>query len=544
MAQRGTRRGAEHKARETLTSEQLHAAREWLERVREAGPSGQQEGEEEQETATTPLSAALGVVLEREFPRYSRAEQAALCVALRSIEPRAWAPALSGFLHTPSIPYQVRLAVGELLSASGAEVAEDIIEPLKRAQALEGRFQDRLAMPEGDASGWHDLLEELQTLPDALAAAVIRAVAATAQGVSLLQQLAAQDDPRLLPAVVEALGAVPTSEGAGLLAQIAAKTGSKELQKSARRALYRLKTAGVNTESILPQEARKSVLEVPKLPVVAALASQIDFDGNRVLYLARRRPFSGLVFVSLVINDRRGVTDSHAFPVRKKELTRILSDIRVDAQLTHVELPPSYAQQLVEEGYQRNLSSGTPAPQDFLALRDLIGTPDIRWEQPPIYHVVNAEELRAQPALLSLSEHLLALKEFQGWHVPPDVLKKVRDELGKVTESLIIVSPALQQERLEAIRAKARRELFDAEACARYRRRLEEMAYVLWQTKRPDEAKRAVVAALALQREDMDAAAHPFLRALFARSLEIAEALEQRGEEGRITVAAPRLWIP
>jgi hypothetical protein len=85
--------------------------------------------------------------------------------------------------------------------------------------------------------------------------------------------------------------------------------------------------------------------------------------------------------------------------------------------------------------------------------------------------------------------------------------------------------------------------MFDADTYARYGTRLEEMAYVLWQTKRPDEAKRAVASALALQGEGVDPAEHPFLRALFTRSVDMAEALEQQ-DTNRVTVATPRLWTP
>jgi hypothetical protein len=69
------------------------------------------------------------------------------------------------------------------------------------------------------------------------------------------------------------------------------------------------------------------------------------------------------------------------------------------------------------------------------------------------------------------------------------------------------------------------------------------MAYLLWQTKRQDEAKRAFASALALQGERADPAEHPFLRALFTRSVEMAEALEQQ-DTSRVTVATPRLWTP
>jgi hypothetical protein len=359
----------------------------------------------------------------------------------------------------------------------------------------------------------------------------------------LLPQVMDQATPVPLPAVVEALSTLATPEAATLLTQIAAQANAKELQKAARRALYRLKTRGVDTESVRVGEPRKSVLEVPKLPIVIALASQIDFAGNRALYLARRRPFSGLVLVNLIINDQHGVLDCHALPVTKKELTRLVADIRADDRLTHVELPATYAQQLVEESYRRNLSTGTPVPQDFQGLHDLIGMPDTPWEQGPIYHLINPEEIRGQPAWLSLSGQLLDVKEFQGWHVPPEAVQSYREEVKRSADSLIIVSPALQQERLEGVQKRALREIFDPDSCARYRSRLEEMAYLLWQTKRPDEARRALASALALQGEGVDPAAHPFLRALFTRSVEMAEALEQQ-DTHRVTVATPRLWTP
>ncbi len=245
----------------------------------------------------------------------------------------------------------------------------------------------------------------------------------------------------------------------------------------------------------------------------------------------------------LIIYDQRGVLDCNAFPVTKKELTRIVTDIQADDRLTHVELPPAYAQQLVEESYRRNLSSGTPVPRDFQGLRDLIGMPNVLWEQRPIYHLVRPEEVRGQPAWLSLSGQLLEVKEFQGWHLPPEALQKYREEVKRTAESPIIVSQALQQERVEAVQKRTLREIFAPNICVLYRARLEEMAYLLWQTKRPDEAKRALASALALQGEEVDPAEHPFLRALFTRSVEVAEALEQQ-DTGRVTVATPRLWTP
>jgi len=57
-------------------------------------------------------------------------------------------------------------------------------------------------------------------------------------------------------------------------------------------------------------------------------------------------------------------------------------------------------------------------------------------------------------------------------------------------------------------------------------------------------AKHAFASALALQGTEFDPAEHPFLRALFTRSVEMAEALERNRTPNRVTVATPRLWTP
>ena len=78
-------------------------------------------------------------------------------------------------------------------------------------------------------------------------------------------------------------------------------------------------------------------------------------------------------------------------------------------------------------------------------------------EKGPIYHLINAEEIRGRPAWLSLAGQLLDIKEFQGWHVPPETVQKYREEVRHAAESLIIVSPTLQQERVEDVQKRALR---------------------------------------------------------------------------------------
>src|SRR5919198_178771 len=118
MAQHRKRRITAKKA-DTPTPEQLRAAREWLEQVHHAGHLGQPASVEELGAKASALGAALDAVLEREFPREAPAEQEAVLAALRHAEPRLWLAALERLLHTPAIPYRLRLTMAELLTASG-----------------------------------------------------------------------------------------------------------------------------------------------------------------------------------------------------------------------------------------------------------------------------------------------------------------------------------------------------------------------------------------------------------------------------------------
>ena len=62
-------------------------------------------------------------------------------------------------------------------------------------------------------------------------------------------------------------------------------------------------------------------------------------------------------------------------------------------------------------------------------------------------------------------------------------------------------------------------ELFDKPRRALFRRRLEEMAYVLWKTGKQNEAQMALAAASGMESEGGILSIHPFLLELVKRSL-------------------------
>jgi hypothetical protein len=72
-------------------------------------------------------------------------------------------------------------------------------------------------------------------------------------------------------------------------------------------------------------------------------------------------------------------------------------------------------------------------------------------------------------------------------------------------------------------------EIFDEPRRFLYRRRLEEMAYVLWKKGQENESRMAVAAAAGLQKESSMLSPHPFLLELVKRS--IASLIEEEKEK-------------
>ena len=103
-------------------------------------------------------------------------------------------------------------------------------------------------------------------------------------------------------------------------------------------------------------------------------------------------------------------------------------------------------------------------------------------------------------------------------------MQKYADQLREIEESQIVVSPAMQRDRIQEVYAQAAEEALSAQSRRIMRWRLEEMAYYLWQTERRREALWAVAAARSLETEDRDSLRrNPFAGALLERSLESAK---------------------
>jgi hypothetical protein len=329
--------------------------------------------------------------------------------------------------------------------------------------------------------------------------------------------------------LVDALADIPLTGSALLLQEILAETTDKVLQKAIKKALHRLKVQGVTFAEVQPKR-HTAVVGAVTHRLEKCLASFIDGAGERMFLLIRTKPMGGYNLAYLVINYGTGIRYALGLQASKRELPEILEKVQGPAPL--IDLEPSYCQYQIALAHQMNLETNTPVPEEYFTLRDIIGEGSTTFERALIYSALTDADLEAAKTYDTYADKLLDLPEFAGWTLPAPIIQKYGDALREIEQSQIVVSPAMQQERIHEIHTRAMEEVLGERSRRLMRMRLEEMAYYLLRTDRHREALWAVAAAQSLEDDNPQRLRrNPFAGALLERSLDLAKA---RPSSGRI----------
>lgn len=431
---------------------------------------------------------------------------------------------------SPEIQTEVKKELASLLSERGHPLNQDLVDAINKSRALSATLISDLKGGE-TPEGFMGKVGEVFALPEPLAKSVLR-------------EVVQEDEERALPLVRAVLkgggGSLPS-----YLTELLATTSSRELHralldaaedksrpelhKAAKKAIYRLRTSGVELKET--EGERTTALRAPEYKFIGANASLIDGDGNRMVWLARTKAMGGVLLINCMVNDGKGVVECKAFGTNKKGFQEISGLIREEH--SGVEIDPEYCCYIMEEAAKLNAKSYTALPEDYLEVRQIIERPGRHFDKPLIYNQMAESEIYPNPRLLNSSSDLLEHDEFRGWFIPPQMMEPFNFKLQEARESRIILSELSQKERVEDIINRAVDELFQGDLKTVYRRRLEENAYILYKLGKETEAKLALVAAIAIDDANLPPHRHPFLNTLVRRSLALTD------EESRNKVIAP-----
>jgi hypothetical protein len=346
-----------------------------------------------------------------------------------------------------------------------------------------------------------------------------------ASAVDLANQIIAQPN-EVARQTVAALSASRSPRAAPILLVLAESQAPAALRKDARRGLHRLRSLGLEVPQPSPASAPRSTPAGLSLQhraqLVQARASSIDGVGSRALDLVAERPAGGVLSMLLILND---VTGIKACTVQETTRRRVAAERVQREQIfkdaTWVDLPTTYASQLVGEALALQSEGGLALPREFQLYRDAITELNQPFEQALIYQELSPAELELTAGLLARSPELLAEPELQGWFFGEDEMRGFALERAQARKSQIVLSEQHRAQREQRIVANAVHTVVNPPLQRGLRRRLEETSYIFWKTARLPQTQLALAAAQALEGGALTL--HPLLAAMVEKSLDLAD---------------------
>ncbi len=461
--------------------------------------------------------------LQRRFSRLSHSQQAFVVQLLEASEDDQTTTLLQAWGQDASLGFAIRVEALTVARKQGAAIDMPLYDRLLNVCRMLNSMQQETATALADDGNlqahWRHAVDPL---PLSLALGLGRQLSATHPwiGLAVLRALLPGMDAQDTPSIVESIAQIALPESVEVLQALLTERPEKGLQKIIKKALHRLRSQGLEVKD-QSQRSQPVVIGTTHLHLEKCLASHVDPEGNRVLWMIRTKPFGGYNIAYLVINYGSGIQTAFALQASKRELPQLLEQAQEKVRL--IEIDPAYCQYQVAMAHQMNLETRTPVPEQFFALQDIVGETSEAFDKALIYSVLSTAELEEARASTNHSKDLLDLPELAGWTLPMSIVQKYADMIREIEDSQIVVSSSLKDERIGQIYAQASEEVLGEEARRIMRLRLEETAYYLLHTERQREALWAVAVAESLQVSPPSGQSHPFIQALLQRSLELAK---------------------
>lgn len=335
-------------------------------------------------------------------------------------------------------------------------------------------------------------------------------------GMAALQEVAGRDAAADL-AIAARLGALTEPASVEALLALERSRADRLLHKEVRRSLYRLSQRGVAVPAAEPpvQTPRPAIAA----PAIEGYLSPVDGAGDQLVWLVRAVP-GGILHLFSVVNDPEGLRDVGLTETTRKSLREARDELRARHDLRMVEADWHYCDFVIWRGQRWVQERGHARSGDYAALRRQLTTqPPPAEAVPPIRHRLDADAVRDDARALIESPALLDEPELRTWILGPDVIAPYLAEMDSVRDSPLVLNELQQRDRFVAIVKRATEELFGGERQASWVRRLEEMAYFFDMTGRPERARSAYAAALALAASTRGGSAVPFCEELAQMSI-------------------------
>jgi hypothetical protein len=267
-----------------------------------------------------------------------------------------------------------------------------------------------------------------------------------------------------------------------------------------------------------------------------AFVSGIDWQGQRLVLLAGLPGTRGFAVAQALMDDVRGIREFTVWKMSRADLREMIDRAQQRSSLLLCEVPAEHGFFVLEEAFQGARPSGFDPPREFLHWRSSESWP--RLDHREYRHPVRDQLAAAGDAVPTGADwsRLMATDPLTGWTLGPEEAVKAYQEVQAGGESAIIVPGAIQEERQQAAFREAVSARFDAAVCARYRRRLEETAYLLHLSGKREEAQLAFLAGERIAGMEDRIWDHPLIAALVQRDLDLVARREKEDREKDVSL--------
>ena len=340
-----------------------------------------------------------------------------------------------------------------------------------------------------------------------------------------------EKDPEASKRLAELMVAIPGQITGRLLHRMFEVTQDKRVRKIIKRSLYRLRSKGIVVEEIL-SDKEEPVLRPLQAEPKEGFASGIDSLGQRLLWLILPHPGRGLTVMHGIVSDQDGIVDFSRDEMTRKGFRSFFEEVQEKNPFPFVDMEPSYVAFLFTQVYQLNLKKGNSS-QDYLRAKSEIEDVKKDYAKPLIYSHLQADEIAGDDRMLQKGADLQKADVYSSWRIEEEQIRPYADEVWEAEESKIVLNQAQKEARFQTIYLKALTDLFTEEKKSLYRRRLEEMAYVLLKLGKDEEARISLSVAMDLEKPLNPIQPNPFLFQLVIKSIFalLAEAYEKKSKE-------------
>jgi hypothetical protein len=317
-----------------------------------------------------------------------------------------------------------------------------------------------------------------------------------------------------------------------LLLALKERFNEKNVNRAIRRSVFKLGRKGISTDAFHTEDAMTStILKPPEKERPLCYVGPVNGMGIRTVAVILHRGGKDFGTGFGIVSDKEGFHEFLFRTLSKKSAKELKEQFAAEAG-PFVDTSLAHGATILEEAYQRQLSLNTRVPKDYLELRPWLLKEAGLLERPMIYDLIPGTITSGYILTNAAIKDLLKDPLMETWLIELDAIRPFMEDMYRVNESPIVLTPIQKAARMREIQDKCLAEIFTAEERQRLKGRLEEMAYIFLKLGQEETAKMALAAAQITDQTVTALKANPVIETLLQRSLALyTKAMEESGGE-------------